>query len=443
MTRKILISFSTILLVAINGSAQIGIATNTPNSSLDVSGSYAAVVNVFSASTAAAITDNTFVFTGTSAATLTLPDATSCVGRQYWIKNTSSNASVLTIATTSSQTIEGLSAWTLTQINKVLRLLSDGSNWLIVSESLPGTSSGTAWVNGGNAVGSIQKIGATSNFDFPFITGTTEKMRLTATGDLGIGTTTFNSTYPEQLVVDAGVTGSVNAIVGKGNINNYLQLNIQNRSGNAVASSDVVATADNGNEITNYIDLGINGSGYSSTGILGGNDNAYLYATGNDFVIGNSTDDKSLIFYTTTAGTNIERMRINAAGLIPGQDNAYSFGTSGKRWTAVWAANGTIQTSDSRLKKNIQQLSYGLSDVMKLTPVSYDWKDNTGYNKVGLIAQEVEKIIPQVVTGNEKIENLGMNYAELVPVLINAIKDLKQEINEMKKTIDELNKSKK
>jgi hypothetical protein len=43
-----------------------------------------------------------------------------------------------------------------------------------------------------------------------------------------------------------------------------------------------------------------------------------------------------------------------------------------------------------------------------------------------LIAQEVLKIIAQVVAGNEEKENLGMNYAELVPVLINGIKELKQ-----------------
>ena len=55
-------------------------------------------------------------------------------------------------------------------------------------------------------------------------------MRLTNTGNLGIGTSSFNGTYPEKLLVDAGTTTSiVNAIVGKGSINSYLQLNIQIR----------------------------------------------------------------------------------------------------------------------------------------------------------------------------------------------------------------------
>ena len=191
----------------------------------------------------------------------------------------------------------------------------------------------------------------------------------------------------------------------------------------------------------NYIDMGINSSAYTSTGILGGANNAYLYSAGNDFVIGNSTNDKSLIFYTTNSNNNVERMRITTAGLIPGQDNTYSAGNSSNRWSAVWAVNGVIQTSDVRLKKNIQPLNYGLKEVMEMHPVSYDWKDNTGSNKVGLIAQEIKKIVPQVVSGDETKETLGMNYAELVPVLINAIKELKADLDDTKKQLEELKKN--
>src|SRR5690348_11863931 len=97
--------------------AQIGVGTTTPNSTLDVRGSLSGNYRAFTSSTAAG-TDYTLVFTGTSAATLTLPDATTITGRTYWIKNASSNASVLTIATTSSQTIDGLTSWSLTQTYK-------------------------------------------------------------------------------------------------------------------------------------------------------------------------------------------------------------------------------------------------------------------------------------------------------------------------------------
>jgi DNA anti-recombination protein RmuC len=92
------------------------------------------------------------------------------------------------------------------------------------------------------------------------------------------------------------------------------------------------------------------------------------------------------------------------------------------------------------LKKNIHGLPYGLKEVMMLNPVGYNWRDNTGGNKIGLIAQEVRKVIPEVVVGDEAKENLGMNYAEMVPVLINAIKEQQQQIEILMKQVKALSK---
>jgi len=69
--------------------AQIGVGTTTPNSTLDVRGSLSTGYRTFTTSTSAAITDNILVFTGTSAATLTLPTAASIAGRSYQVKNAS------------------------------------------------------------------------------------------------------------------------------------------------------------------------------------------------------------------------------------------------------------------------------------------------------------------------------------------------------------------
>ena len=106
---------------------------------------------------------------------------------------------------------------------------------------------------------------------------------LSNTGNVGIGATAFDATYPEKLLVNAGTTSSVNAIAGKGSINNYLQLNIQNQSAGSNASSDVVATADNGSETNNYVDMGINSSANSS-GAMGGANDAYLYNIGQNLI---------------------------------------------------------------------------------------------------------------------------------------------------------------
>jgi len=201
----------------------------------------------------------------------------------------------------------------LDQVYESVILVSDGANWHVTAQ---GATSPNAWILDGNSVASLKNFGTVSNFDLPFITNNTEKMRLSATGNLGIGTPTFNATYPEKLVVDAGATTSVNAIVGKGNINNYLQLNIQNSNAGTNASSDVVATADNGSETTNFVDMGINSS-VNTSGVMGAANDAYLYNIGQNFLLGTGTAAKSLVFMTggTAQATN-ERMRISGTGNV-------------------------------------------------------------------------------------------------------------------------------
>lgn len=93
---------------------------------------------------------------------------------------------------------------------------------------------------------------------------------------------------PEALYVWQPSTSSFNVISGKGNLDNYLQLNIQNTNQGTIASSDVVATADNGNELINYIDMGINSENFS--GDIGGPNAGYLYSTGQHLHIGNASN---------------------------------------------------------------------------------------------------------------------------------------------------------
>ncbi len=139
-----------------------------------------------------------------------------------------------------------------------------------------------------------------------------------ANNRMAIGDTVFDGTNPEKFFVNAGTTSSVNAIVAKGTIDNYFQLNIRNLSAGTSASSDVVATADNGSETTGYIDMGINSSGYNS-GVMGVANDAYLYniaaGTGGDLVIGAGSSGKSLYLLTGgTSKTTNNRFKIDGTG---------------------------------------------------------------------------------------------------------------------------------
>jgi len=120
------------------------------------------------------------------------------------------------------------------------------------------------------------------------------------------------SANPEALYVWQPHPTSINVISGKGNLNNYLQLNIHNTNQGTAASSDVVATANNGNETINYIDMGINSENFS--GDIGGVNDAYLYSTGRHLHIGN-VSNYPLQFFVGGISTDTNRkFELNANG---------------------------------------------------------------------------------------------------------------------------------
>lgn len=110
--------------------------------------------------------------------------------------------------------------------------------------------------------------------------------------------------------------------------------------------------------------------------------------------------------------------------------------------------NGTVvgaQTSDERLKNIGDDVSYGLTEVKQLQPKQYALKTEPDTNKLGFIAQEVESIIPEAVFDtNEELEGhqegdrtkLGMEYVQLIPVLVNAIKELSIENDALKERLN-------
>jgi hypothetical protein len=102
---------------------------------------------------------------------------------------------------------------------------------------------------------------------------------------------------PDKLGVYAGITNSYNLISGHGTINNYLQINVQNKSNGGLASTDIVATKNDGDETTGYIDMGINASTYTATTIVGGPNDAYVYSTGGRLYIGNATPNSEVVIF--------------------------------------------------------------------------------------------------------------------------------------------------
>ncbi|MBL4662543.1 MAG: tail fiber domain-containing protein [Flavobacteriaceae bacterium] len=137
----------------------------------------------------------------------------------------------------------------------------------------------------------------------------------------------------------------------------------------------------------------------------------------------------------------------------PYSDNTFDLGTSTFRWDDVYATSGIVNTSDIRLKKNIKDLSYGLDEVMKLEPITYQWKNsrNPSEVKIGFSAQQLLSVIPEVVKTHEFVypdengpgvlqenENLGVYYSDIIPVLTKAIQEQQLIIENLKRRLETL-----
>ena len=94
---------------------------------------------------------------------------------------------------------------------------------------------------------------------------------------------------------------------------------------------------------------------------------------------------------------------------------------------------GFGQASDERIKTNIKTIENALDKTLLLRGVEYnDIRIEPEKKKIGLIAQEVELIIPEVVHTDEKTTMKSIEYQCLVPLLIEAIKNQQKQINDLK-----------
>ena len=99
-------------------------------------------------------------------------------------------------------------------------------------------------------------------------------------------------------------------------------------------------------------------------------------------------------------------------------------------------------SSDRNLKTNINVISNALIKLDEISGVSFDWNDialamypDRTYNDVGVIAQEIEAVLPQVVTTRDTGYK-AVKYEKIIPLLIQAIKELKSEVDTLKQQIN-------
>jgi alkylated DNA nucleotide flippase Atl1 len=143
------------------------------------------------------------------------------------------------------------------------------------------------------------------------------------------------------------------------------------------------------------------------------------------------------VYETTNNSTYYVGILSTTSGISSGINIASSLLTFNPS-TGNMVVGGTVTAnSDEKLKTNIKTITNALEKVLSLRGVEYDRVD-TGEHQIGVIAQEVEKIIPEVVypKGNyPDYETKSVAYSNLIGIFIEAFKDLKSEIEELKKQI--------
>lgn len=127
-------------------------------------------------------------------------------------------------------------------------------------------------------------------------------------------------------------------------------------------------------------------------------------------------------------------------------DNQTDLGGPSNRWAAVYAANGVIQTSAEELKDHTP-LSADVEQLLKLKTVEYTWKEEKNCDDIvekcgkrrkrkhhGFIAGNVAELFPDIVHGEG--ENMGFNYAELLPLVVKTMQEMYREIKELKEELE-------
>ena len=294
---------------------------------------------------------------------------------------------------------------------------------VIVVRELQTTATVTGLSSGASTLGF-----ATANGNATFtIAGTSNVMVVSSTG------TTING----DLTVTGNATLSGN-ILGDRIQNGTTTIDIQSPSGNAnitVAATSNVAVFTTGglnllgtlSATANVIGGNLNASGLSLSGNVISAINTTANITGSYF-IGNGSQLTGVV--ATGIGTLTS---LSVTGNIVG-GNLLTGGSISATGNIVAVGDVTAQNvnslSDMVLKTNINPLMDPESIINQLLGVQYDWKNGTGHS-YGLLAQDVEKVLPDAVKTNETGLK-SVNYMMIIPFLIESIKKMGSEIAELK-----------
>jgi hypothetical protein len=292
------------------------------------------------------------------------------------------------------------------------------------------SSTGTAAVFNTNALtGNL--FGAATTLTIGATTGTATIRNATVNLSNSSGVLQINGTQVlSGSALGSGVTASSLTSVGTltgltvaGNFTNY-----------AASAGATIVTF--GNARTNdYTWIDYNSYPGASDGYTIGGRRAYSSLTGSKIQVateqfvkdGSGTDNKTywqLSLHNGTAMASVLTMSSAGNLTVPAGN--------------ITSANGFVESSSIALKENINPITNALDAIMSLVGVTYDRKNGSSKNEAGLIAEAVDQVLPNLVSHNKDGAAEGIYYSKLTAYLVEAIKDLKLQIDPLKEEIRKL-----
>ena len=422
----------------ITAAGNVGIGTTSPSSKLEVSSANNIVTSTGTAGFGAFYAKGS----GTNSSYLFMGNVTS--GEQGRI--TTLDGSIITFSNTSSATERmridssgnvGIGTSSPTAKLDVLTSINLGQNFLNVGYDV---GSGGGWIAGYNSTYSTSAIrtvttGALSSIWYNSAgllfytnssaaggTAATERMRIDSSGNVGIGTTSptqkleVSSTAP-TIKVTATSGQAIFLAQASGTNASYL---IFNSGGTETAR----LTAFSG---------GVLGFGYGASAT----EAMRIDSSGNLLVGTTSASNSPTQGITLSPNATVGNLGIgHALGTTTGNTyaqfayNGTAIGTITQSGTTAVLYN---VTSDQRLKTNIIDAPSALSIIDAIQIRSFDWKADNSHNRYGVIAQELNQLVPEAVhTPIAENDMMGVDYSKLVPILIKSFQELKSEFDAYK-----------